>query len=77
MKLDDDGRPHAIVLDEAAETMSTALEHADSMAEDGGLWISHVSDDGKDRGERCLFVEITHSPGVCEAFRVSITRDIT
>lgn len=77
MKLDDDGRQYAVTLDDAQATLLGLLTRAVGNPETGDEpWISYAVDYGKDRGERVLLTEITHPSGVCEGFRLALTRDI-
>ena len=77
MRRDDDGRQHAVTLDEAMSALLGLLTGA-TLSTDAGEqpWISYAADSGKDRGERCISIEITDPSGLtCEPFQIVLTRD--
>lgn len=79
MKTDDDGKPHAVTLDDVQAMLLALLARAETRWVGSGEdtpWISYATDYGKDRGERVLLIEITHPSGVCEGFQLALTRDI-
>lgn len=75
MKTDDTGRRVAVTLDEALAIVMDNLRRNGPETDEDRAWVSHATGDGADRGERTVYLEITSPEGLCEGFRLSLTRE--